>query len=108
MLMILRLKRDNTVSLLDAILSAPSIPAVVVQRTAIILVNSAISSEASALVATSARRLLTVIQQRYPTILEEAVGEVCQQNEALRESAEQLIISLSIVSACIYLPTDVI
>jgi U3 small nucleolar RNA-associated protein 10 len=44
-----------------------------------------------------ARRLLSVIKQRYPNVLSEMADTVSEESEDVRASVEQLIISLSMV-----------
>jgi U3 small nucleolar RNA-associated protein 10 len=60
------------------------------------LIRCAISEEALP-EATSARRLLSIIKQRHPNAFNEAADGLCEEDEDVVASVEQLIISLSVV-----------
>ena len=91
-----RLADEPASSLLESIIAISDIPTAVINRCAKNLIDVIIAEEvpASSIVA---RRLLVTIQQRYPSALSEAMEVFCQQNEAVKDSMDQLLISLSVV-----------
>jgi U3 small nucleolar RNA-associated protein 10 len=94
--MYIRLADENSISLLEGLITAPQVPIIVIRQSANMLIKCAISEEALP-EATSACRLLSIIKQRHPTAFSQAADAVCEEDEDVRASVEQLIISLSVV-----------
>jgi predicted transcriptional regulator len=91
-----RLEDDRASSILEAIITAPKVPTIVVKQSATMLLSISVATEIT-VASASARRLLSIVQQRYPSALQEAAEVLASQDEALKESVEQLIVSLSVV-----------
>jgi U3 small nucleolar RNA-associated protein 10 len=66
-----------------------------------LLVDAVVASEDTA-DTTPHRAMLTTIQQRYPPILQEVAEEVISDGEDVKDTIEQLIISLSMVRFMIF------
>ncbi|RDB23790.1 U3 small nucleolar RNA-associated protein 10 [Hypsizygus marmoreus] len=90
-----RLSEEKSLSILDCILASPKVPPVVVQRSSLLLLDTAVTADVP--VSTAARRLLATIQQRYPSAFHLAVDQLSRQNNFDQETVEQLRISLSVV-----------
>ncbi|GLB44223.1 putative U3 small nucleolar RNA-associated protein 10 [Lyophyllum shimeji] len=94
--LIKRLDDERATSLLESILTAPKVPQIVVQRSALRLVGCAVVTDASPAV-TSARRLLAIVQQRHPTAFQEAMDAISLEEDVEQETVDQLRISLTVV-----------
>lgn len=92
----IRLEDEKALSLLEAIISVPNLPALVINQSASMLLAVSATNKITP-ASTSARRLLSIIQQRHPLTLQEAAQLLIEQDETLREAVEQLILSLSVV-----------
>jgi U3 small nucleolar RNA-associated protein 10 len=81
---------------LQSILTSSNVPSAITHRLAMLLIDADVSSE-DTVDTTSHRALLSRIQQRHPSILQEVAEEVISDRENVKDAVEQLIISLSMV-----------
>ncbi|KAJ3564821.1 hypothetical protein NP233_g8044 [Leucocoprinus birnbaumii] len=96
--LIARLPNEHASSLLESVVTTPSVPALVVERAASLLVKGALADDVET--TTAARALLSIIQQRHPEIFQRMVKveQAEDGDEELAQSINQLILSLSVVS----------
>jgi hypothetical protein len=84
---------------IESMITAKNVPRSIIYRATTILFNRVLSTEEnSSSDTTTARRLLSQIQQRHPAILENVAEELREAGESSQEAVEQIVISLSIVS----------
>lgn len=99
-----RLSEDKSSTILESLISNSNTPSVIISAVTILLISLAINSETPAAQVTTARVLLSLINQRYPAILKNASKQIVEgddneeDEEEVKEKIEQLTISLSIVS----------
>ncbi|EPQ56067.1 hypothetical protein GLOTRDRAFT_129071 [Gloeophyllum trabeum ATCC 11539] len=91
------LKNESAYVILEAILSSPEVPSAIVQRAARLLLGRVIDPESGDENMSQYRRILSLIQQRYPLVLQKAAEETISEDEDAKEVVEQLILSLSMV-----------
>ncbi|KAF9468309.1 hypothetical protein BDZ94DRAFT_1246474 [Collybia nuda] len=91
-----RLEDEHASSLLETIISTSNLPPLVVNQLASLLLSTSLLTKITS-ASTTARRLLFIFQQRHPLALQEAAETLTQQDETLKESVEQLIVSLAVV-----------
>ncbi|KAJ7042839.1 hypothetical protein C8F04DRAFT_1251651 [Mycena alexandri] len=85
---------DLTIPFLESVISSPTVPTVVVKRLTTLLLNTVVSDDAQM----GARRLLSNIQQRHPLIVPEVADEISRSREDIRESVDNVVISLSVTT----------
>ncbi|KAG6902641.1 hypothetical protein C0995_013766 [Termitomyces sp. Mi166 len=95
-LLLRSLDEDKAVSIIDSLLATPKIPQIVVRRSSLQLIRSVVSTDATS-EATTARRLLVVIQQRHPNTFQESMDTIVKEEDVEQEIVDQLRISLTVV-----------
>ncbi|TFK37695.1 hypothetical protein BDQ12DRAFT_685121 [Crucibulum laeve] len=91
-----RLADDTTTSLLEALLVTSNVPAAIIEHATKSLLKQVLSSDTLASVVLTARRLLSIIHQRYPAILNDVAERESKADASVQASVEQLLISLSV------------
>ncbi|TFK48252.1 hypothetical protein OE88DRAFT_1664727 [Heliocybe sulcata] len=91
-----RLNDETSRTVLETILTCPEVPDAVIHGALHLLVDAVLDSEDAAHM-NEHRRMLTLIQQRYPEILQKTAEKIIAEDEDAKEAVEQLILSLSIV-----------
>lgn len=96
---IYRLEEDRPLLVLDALITAPSpsLPSSIFRKLATLFIYHLLSADSSS--KPRARAFLLSIRQRHPRTFENAVQIVVEDDEALKEDAERLIVELSVVSS---------
>jgi hypothetical protein len=85
----------------QSILTSSNVPSIIIRHLSKLLVEAVVSFEDTA-DTTPHRAMLTTIQQRYPLILQEVTEEVISDGEEVKDTVEQLIISLPMVRFMIF------
>lgn len=86
---------DGVSPFVESIISSSTAPAVVIRHLANLLITKTISEDGHS----PARRLLSLIQQRYPTVIQEVADEISRSRIDLQESIDTTMISLSTATA---------
>ncbi|PPQ90282.1 hypothetical protein CVT25_013107 [Psilocybe cyanescens] len=84
-------------NLLESVILTQTTPSSVIETLASSLLEVGAKSERDTQIALSSRRLLSLIQQRQPNMLGNALDIFGENNPSLRETIEQLVISLSTI-----------
>ncbi|KZT23010.1 hypothetical protein NEOLEDRAFT_1180414 [Neolentinus lepideus HHB14362 ss-1] len=90
-----RLNTRKAYSALETILTTPGVPQSVVHKASRLLMDDMMGSDKPATM-NERRCMLSLIQQRYPDVLQKTTGEIIAEGEDAKDAAEQLILSLSI------------
>ncbi|KAF9480276.1 hypothetical protein BDN70DRAFT_905831 [Pholiota conissans] len=92
------LQNTNCVDIIESIIAISATPISVVQdlTTSLLAIGTNPQAEKENLLAS--RRLLSLIQQRHPTLLQKVANNLSEDDESLTEAVEQLLISLSMSS----------
>ncbi|KAK0237018.1 armadillo-type protein [Armillaria nabsnona] len=90
-----QLDEDTAFGLLETILMSSNTPDIIVGRLSEHLIKLAVSETESSNTILVARRLLSHIHQRYPAILHSVSEEMAQDDEELKTSLDNLVMSLS-------------
>ena len=95
-----RLPLDSAHSIIQSVLSSKNIPSSFIHCITERLIDTVLSTEETQgqTQRTSHRSLLSMIQQRHPSILQNVVEERMAKEENMKGPLEQLVISLSLVS----------
>lgn len=80
--------------MLESIISSPTTHPAVIERTTSLLIKEALSQEEHV---PTARSLLSAIQQRHPDIFHRASHAEQEEDEELKRTIDQLVLSLSLV-----------
>ncbi|TFK71529.1 hypothetical protein BDN72DRAFT_432062 [Pluteus cervinus] len=95
-----RLSEDKSSTILESLISNPNTPSIIISTATTLLISLAINSEVPATQVATARVLLSLVQQRYPVILQNAGKQLVEdgddEDDEVKEKIEQLTISLSI------------
>ncbi|KAG7447396.1 uncharacterized protein BT62DRAFT_967377 [Guyanagaster necrorhizus] len=90
-----RLNEDVALGLLETIIMASNTPDIIIGRLSENLIKLAISETESSNTILVARRLLVHVHQRYSSILHSVSEEMAQDDEELKPSLDNLVMSLS-------------
>ncbi|KAK0447887.1 uncharacterized protein EV420DRAFT_1647628 [Desarmillaria tabescens] len=90
-----RLNEDGALSLLETIIMSPNTPDITIGRLSEHLIKLAISETESSNTVLVARRLLSHVHQRHSAILHSVSEEMTQDDEELKPSLDNLVMSLS-------------
>ncbi|KAJ6630100.1 hypothetical protein B0H10DRAFT_1984968 [Mycena sp. CBHHK59/15] len=93
-----RLDDDNVPPFMESIIVSPTVPATLVKHLAILLLSKAVADEVPVSDTSCARRLLSQIRQRHPLVIQEVADEISRSHEDMRESIDNMVISLSVVT----------
>ncbi|EKM74924.1 hypothetical protein AGABI1DRAFT_123475 [Agaricus bisporus var. burnettii JB137-S8] len=93
--LISKLSDQRAIMMLESIISSPTTHPVVIERTTSLLIKEALSQEEHV---PTARSLLSTIQQRHPDIFHRASHAEQEEDEELKRTIDQLVLSLSLVS----------
>jgi U3 small nucleolar RNA-associated protein 10 len=80
--------------MLESIISSPAVHDTVIERATGLLIKEALSQEENA---STARSLLSAIQQRHPNIFHHASRAEQEGDDELKGTIDQLVLSLSLV-----------
>lgn len=100
---LLRLADEASVTLLETIITTSTMPPTVVLALTTSLMKDVLNSTSEAQIVLTARRLLSLIQPRHPSVLQKVAETLSEADESANDAVEQLVISLSMVTffACI-------
>jgi len=87
---------------MEAIIVLNNVPEAIFARLASLLMRDVTSSESDGSTTFEARRLLSLVHQRYPSAISSAADDFCQQDETIKIQIEQLILSFSTVCSLLY------
>ncbi|KAK0216141.1 armadillo-type protein [Armillaria fumosa] len=90
-----RLDEDTAFGLLETIIMSSNSPDIIIGRLSERLIKLAVSETESSNTVLVARRLLSHVHQRYPAILHSVSEEMAQDDEELKTSLDNLVMSLS-------------
>ncbi|KAJ6578862.1 hypothetical protein DFH09DRAFT_980162 [Mycena vulgaris] len=90
-----RMDDDSVPPFLESIISSSTVPTIVIRHLANLLISNAVTEDAQMV----ARRLLAQIQQRHPTVLQEAADDLSRSHADLEETIDNMMISLSVATA---------
>jgi hypothetical protein len=94
-----RLSDEVSCDFVESIVTSKNVPRAIIYHTTTMLFNRVLATEENSNTdITTARPLLSQIQQRHPSILEKVAEELREVGEPSEEAIEQVVISLSIVS----------
>jgi hypothetical protein len=93
----LRLRKDESQVFLESVIATPALPPAIIDSLSSQLIKIAVKSEDETDKHIVARRLLSLIHQRYPHSLRSAANLLSNEDESLKEALDQLVITLSIV-----------
>lgn len=82
---------------MEAIIVLNNVPEAVFSQLASLLMKDVTSSENDGPTTFGARRLLSLVYQRYPSAISSAADDFCQKDETIKIQIEQLILSFSTV-----------
>ncbi|KAJ6464259.1 hypothetical protein C8R47DRAFT_1180243 [Mycena vitilis] len=91
-----RLDDDAIPPFLESILSSPTAPSIVMKHLASLLINKTLSEDGQQM---TSRRLLSLIQQRHPILVQEVADDMTRSREDLQETVDNMLISLSDATA---------
>jgi predicted thioredoxin/glutaredoxin len=94
---------EDSVTLLEKIIATSTMPSTVILALTTSLMKDVIDSTSEAQIVVTARRLLSLIQPRHPSVLQRVAETLSEDDESASDAVEQLVISLSMVTffACI-------
>src|SRR5215471_10660969 len=92
------LAEESTSDFLESIITSQKVPLVILRRIGTMLVFHVVSQERESPDDLTARRLLTIMQQRHPAVIEKVVEEADSQGDDVTQAVEELVVSLSVVS----------
>ena len=96
-----RLADEASVTLLEKIIATSTMPSTVILALTTSIMKDVLDPTSEAQIVLTARRLLSLIQPRHPSVLQKVAETL--SDESTNEAVEQLVISLSMVTffACI-------
>jgi predicted thioredoxin/glutaredoxin len=95
---IIRLADDASVTLLEKIIATSTMPSAVILALTTSLVKDVLDPASEAQIVLTARRLLSLIQPRHPSVLQKVAETLSEADESSNDALEQLVISLSMVT----------
>jgi U3 small nucleolar RNA-associated protein 10 len=93
----LRLRKGENQAFLESIIATPAVPLTVINSLTSQLIKIAVKPEDERDKSTIARRLLSLIHQRYPHSLRSAADLLSEEEESSKEILDQLVIALATV-----------
>ena len=98
-----RLADEASVTLVEEIIATSTMPSIVILALTTSLMKVVLDPTSEAQIVMTARRLLSLIQPRHPSVLQKVAGTLSKVDESASDAVEQLVISLSMVTffACI-------
>ena len=98
-----RLADEASVTLLEKIIATSTMPSTVILALTTSLMKNVLNPASDAQIVLTARRLLSLIQPRHPSVLQKVAETLSEVDESANDAVEQLVISLSMVTffACI-------
>jgi U3 small nucleolar RNA-associated protein 10 len=82
---------------METIIVLNNVPEAIFAKLASLLMKDVTSSESAEPTTFGARRLLSLVHQRYPSAISSAAADLCRQDETIKIQIEQLILSFSTV-----------
>lgn len=98
LIILFSLENASAIALLEGIIATLGTPHSILEVLTDHLLSISVKPEVEAPTLITSRRLLSLVQQRYPEILKKSVDTTCESDESLQEAVEQLLISLTMVS----------
>jgi predicted thioredoxin/glutaredoxin len=92
-----RLADETSVTLLEEIIATSTMPSTVILALTTPLIKKVLDPTSKAQIVLTARRLLSLIQPRHPSVLQNVAETLSEADESANEAVEQLVISLSMV-----------
>lgn len=96
-----RIEEEHVLTIYETTITAAPSLETLIRPVSSMLLDFYLGDEASNTAKTQARRLLSQIHQRQPALLHSAVDQIVSDDEESKNAAEQLVISLSLVSMLI-------
>ncbi|KAJ7630018.1 hypothetical protein DFH06DRAFT_704991 [Mycena polygramma] len=90
-----RLDDDTIPPFLESILSSPTAPSIVMKHLTSLLITKTLSEDGQM----TSRRLLSLVQQRHPILVQEVADEMTRSREDLQETIDNMLISLAVATA---------
>ncbi|TFK24886.1 hypothetical protein FA15DRAFT_669091 [Coprinopsis marcescibilis] len=87
-----KLSDPDVTEFLEDLVATSAVPEAALVRLATLLIKKATAAESSL----SERRLLGIVQQRHPAVVQHVTKEIIEEDEDLKDAIEQLVLSLSI------------
>ena len=84
-------------TLLEEFIATSTMPSAVIVALTTSLMTNVLNPTSETQIIMTARRLLSLIQPRHPLVLQKVAKTLSEANEAVNDTVEQLIISLSMV-----------
>ena len=94
---IFRLADEVSVTLLEEIIATSTMPSTVILALTTSLMKDVLEPTSEAQIVLTARRLLSLIQPRHPSVLQKVAETLSEADESAKDTVEQLVISLSMV-----------
>ncbi|KAJ7222324.1 hypothetical protein GGX14DRAFT_663256 [Mycena pura] len=85
---------DAAQPFLEFVVGSPTVPTVVIEHLATLLINKVVSEDANM----PARRLLSHIQQLYPTVIPNVADAISRSSADMKETIDNVVISLSVAA----------
>lgn len=92
-----RLADEASVTLLEEIIAASTMPSTVIFALTTSLMKDVLDPTSETQIVLTARRLLSLIQPRHPSVLQKVAQTLSEADESANDAVEQLVISLSMV-----------
>ncbi|KAF9526013.1 hypothetical protein CPB83DRAFT_877003 [Crepidotus variabilis] len=96
--LVTRLHDQTSQALLETFISATNLPNVLVEDLTTRLLEFAVQPEPAAEFILAARRLLSLIHQRFPEVLRLAADALVEEDDSMKDTVEQLTFSLNTVN----------
>ena len=93
-----RLADEVSVTLLEEIIATSTMPSTVFLALTTSLMKHVLDPTSEAQIVLTARRLLSLIQPRHPSVLQKVAETLSEADESANDAVEQLVISLSMVT----------
>jgi len=93
-----RLVDEASVALLEKIIATSAMPSTVIVALTTSLMKDVLNPTSETQIVMTARRLLSLIQPRHPSVLQKVAETLSEADESLIDAVEQLVISLSMVN----------
>ena len=92
-----RLADEASVTLIEELIATSTMPSTVILALTTSLMKDVLDPTSEAQIVLTARRLLSLIQPRHPSVLQKVAETLSEADELANEAIEQLVISLSMV-----------
>ena len=93
-----RLADEASVTLLEDIIATSAMPSTVILALTTSLMKDVLDPSSEAQIVLTARRLLSLIQPRHPSVLQKVAKTLSEADESANDAVDQLVISLSMVT----------